>query len=119
MGLRLSGMMGISPAQYLRRTERVNVLRQWPGKNGKGDAFPLREARESAYNLAQSFEGHRVLLLGNNVARSFDLRMDYLTWRKVKGFVVAVVPHPSGINRWWNLPKNRRKARRFLRTVLA
>lgn len=31
---------------------------------------------------------------------------------------VAVVPHPSGINRWWNDPANVEAARSFLREAL-
>jgi len=110
---RLAGICGIDKEQYMAATERYNVLRRWPGKNGKGDRFPMRQARRSARRLALRFGGRRVVLLGRSVAKAFGLTIEYLKWANI-GFTVAVVPHPSGINRWWNGARNKAAARRFM-----
>jgi hypothetical protein len=31
---------------------------------------------------------------------------------------VAILPHPSGVNHWYNDPRNVARARRFLRSAL-
>lgn len=40
----------------------------------------------------------------------------YLRWEYLrKGETYAVLPHPSGVNRWWNEEENVARARDFLR----
>jgi hypothetical protein len=102
--------------EYMALTERYNVLRRWPGKNGKGDHFPMRLAKTNARRLALGFVGRRVILLGRSVAKAFGLNVGYLKWVNI-GFDVAVVPHPSGVNRWWNEARNKAAARRFMEDV--
>jgi uracil-DNA glycosylase len=99
----------------LRRICFANVIRRFPGDQQKGDAFPIAEARAGAKRLRRRLRGRRVLMLGGNVARAFGLRAELMTWSDAGGFEAAVVPHPSGVNRWWNDPRNRAAARRFLR----
>jgi uracil-DNA glycosylase len=110
---RLAGVCGMGRKEYMGLTDRYNVLRRWPGKKGKGDHFPMRLARRSARRLALGFSGRRVILLGRSVAKAFGLNVGYLKWVNI-GFDVAVVPHPSGINRWWNEARNKAAARRFM-----
>ena len=116
-GRKLCGLMKTDLDDYLETFDRINVLESFPGKNGKGDSFPTRKARE----MASKIELHGrplVVLLGRNVARAFGLaKMDPLTWTTVHGTKVALVPHPSGVNRWWNDCTNVRRARRFLRKI--
>ncbi len=109
----------------IARFERVNLLDYWPGAAGAGSAFPMGEARVSARRLLGATEGDRELILvGTRVAQAFGLRRDhyeYLTWfARQGGFgrLVAVCPHPSGLNRWWNNDENVRRAREFFMTVL-
>ena len=113
-GKKLAACMGVSVEEYLERFERVNVLDRFPGKQGKGDKFPLPEAREAAQGIR--LEGRPfVLLLGRGVASAFGLgNLPWLEWAEVEQARVAVVPHPSGINRWWNEQENRERAREFL-----
>lgn len=95
----------------------VNLLNAWPGPDGaKGDAFPVDEARLAARRVR--FNTPVVLLAGHRVARAFGLRVGYLEWTTLRGRRAAVLPHPSGINRWWNDPRNRRRASRFIREAL-
>ena len=129
----LTGLLGIDEATYLREVERVNLLATWAPKEsgGEGDAFDRALGRAAAACLANGhlrFPSQRhVLLLGRNVARAFDgvwtppSRLADgvpIRWHVRNQTVwVAVLPHPSGVNRWWNDPKNRRAARRFMRRL--
>lgn len=120
----LADLAGLSMAAYLRRTERVNLLTFWPGKDGKGDAFPAPWAEMAAGDLRKTLGGRTVLLLGAGVARAFHVEhLGWMRWATVGAgpedlMTVSVLPHPSRVNRWWNSPANRAQAREFLREVL-
>ena len=119
-GRRLAALCGLSLDAYLARFRRVNLLPTFPGKAGKGDAFPLPAAREAARALLPALEGRRVVLLGGRVAAAFGLhRAPLLVWQPFHGAWVAVAPHPSGLNRFWNDPRNVRRAQQFWRTFAA
>jgi hypothetical protein len=107
-------------SDLLARVECVNVLRAYPGPEGdKGDAFPLDEARRASARLYRRLKGRRVLVAGKRVAAAFGMRAEYLEWVDHEaGFEAVVIPHPSGVNRWWNEPKNRRRFRRFARDLV-
>jgi hypothetical protein len=116
-GERLARLAGFARAVDLRRAARLtNLLVRWPGRgNGKGDAFPIAEAREAAWGVRLA---GIVLLAGRGVARAFGLGgARYFEWAAIGAARVAVVPHPSGISHWWNDPRNRRRAGAFLRGV--
>jgi hypothetical protein len=93
----------------------VNLLDTFPGKARHGDAFPRARARERArmFPLAPV-----TVLLGRHVARAFGLESPYLAWQEVRGCRVAVLPHPSGVNQWWNTAAHRATFRAFMRTLL-
>lgn len=115
-GNRLARLSGLDLQDYARRFARANVLEQWPGKLDKGDAFDLPAARARAAILRRRFRGGRlVVLLGHRTALAFGLRSAYLQRHRVSCANVVVLPHPSGINRWWNEPENVRRASSFLR----
>lgn len=101
----------------------MNLLPEWPGSSGKGSLFPLVEAAEAAASLERSPELARssvVLLCGKRVAAAFgEERRGYFEPFARCGRVWAVVPHPSGVNMWWNEPENREEWRRFLTGVKA
>jgi len=98
--------------------ERANLLKDWPGKQGKGDAFFLDAARKAAEKIR--LEDRTAVLLGRNAARAFDLaHLPWMTWAESRGGRVAVLPHPSGINLWYNSSKNSRKARKFMSELVA
>ena len=123
-GAFLARLSGLSQQEFLRRTGPRNLLRRWPGPSGrgKGDAFPARRARRAADRIRRSCRGWTSLILaGRAVAGAFGLGgLPLLRWSydPDSRLRVAVVPHPSGINRWWNAPANRRRAARFLRDAL-
>jgi uracil-DNA glycosylase len=123
----LEGKVGEVLATHLRvSTERlrnkcvlINLLDAFPGKNGKGDAFPMAAARKSAARVMAKLErGDFALLLGWNVAQAFGLRRDgrkyFDRFAFGDGASAVVMPHPSGVNMWWNVEVNRKKAKREL-----
>lgn len=120
VGGKIMELMGPDAAKLERSFRRVNLLIRWPGKSGKGDAFPMDEARSAAIALLLDGElSGRVILLGKAVGRAFGIRdPKYFEWTDVSDCKMAVFPHPSGINHWWNSPENRRTAADFLRTTI-
>jgi uracil-DNA glycosylase len=117
-GRRLAALCGLPLSVFLARFERVNLVRRHPGKLAKGDAFPRAIARRNAARLLPLMRGRRVVLLGRNVADAFGLaHLSMFVWHRVGGVEVAVAPHPSGVNHWWNDPRNVRRARRFWRKL--
>ena len=119
-GFFLQQLCGMSLLQYVRSFETVNVVEAWPGySSSKGDLFPADEAKVKAEAKAASWHGRRVILLGKNVARAFGHnKTPLMTWTTdSRGFEVAVVPHPSGVSRWWNDPTNTERARAFLQSL--
>lgn len=98
----------------------MNLLDKFPGKEGKGDVFPIEEARKGAIELLMTgaFATAPVVLLGENVARAFNFRPgSYPLLRLMPCGVsrhgLAFCPHPSGVSRWWNEPANVEQARAF------
>lgn len=124
-GRRLERLAGLPEGGLDARFALANLLPRWPGGCGKGDLFPRREAREAAQEArAHLREFARVVLLGRNVAAAFGLAdLPYLQWAALddgrrRGWPrVAVVPHPSGVNHFWNDPANVARAERFLRAL--
>lgn len=117
-------------------TTHANLLPRYPGAGRKGSSFPVAEARLEAERLEKilkrdpplssglyAFNGRafrrpeRVLLAGRRVARAFRLPEGGAYFReatRVAGIPTYLVPHPSGVNRWWNAPGNREVAAEFL-----
>lgn len=136
-GRRLAELSGLTPTEYLRRFDRVNL---WPSPTRS--TISIKRGRPNAENLAGSIlRGRRVVLLGTNVAECFGLTRgreyarfcewfelgDRPDWYGAAGYVAgrtsppfsfAVLPHPSGRNRWYNDPVNVDRATRLM-TALA
>lgn len=129
---KLAALCGLTKAEYLRAFERRNLLDRWPGKATKGDAWPAKEALSAAWNLGPRLRGRRAIFLGRRVAEAFGMpkRAPFLDWVAFRvrprpgnraGHSVgeaAIFPHPSGVNLWWNDPRNVRRAARFLKGEL-
>lgn len=133
VGRRLAFLMGVGfPDEYVELFARTNLLDEHPGARGdKGDLFSVDDARDPAdeiLELLYDIGDSELVLLGKNVASAFGMtRVEWLKRYDITigdgdepPFVtirVSVVPHPSGVNRWWNDPKNRRAAGTYLRRV--
>ena len=110
-------LLGIHERRYFKRFDRINILDYWLGKFSKGDKFPMREAKRTARIKSYVISGRRILFVGLATARAFGFDYAPLRWRKFNGGIAAILPHPSGVNKWWNDPANRKTARRFMSSV--
>jgi hypothetical protein len=107
----------------------INVLDYWPGKGIGGDKFPLPAAKISARKKLMGLKGKLCILLGNNVARAFDCKQfRYLEWYEIRNPdnfadvvipLMTVVPHPSGVNRYYNDTAKRLIVSKFLRSIVS
>lgn len=96
----LSERTGASQEDYVRVFDRRNLLseRHWD---------PVRARRESE-TLWERLEGRTVLVLGQAVRCVLWLPDEPpLLWRVSSGVRWCSVPHPSGLNRWYNEPVHR------------
>lgn len=110
---RLREMLG---ADVLKRFDAINLLSRYPGT-----VFPVALARASADDMLHGMRSRPfALLAGRLVAESFGVGgVEYFSWSMVRGVVrCAVIPHPSGLNRWWNDAANVDRARAFFGAVL-
>lgn len=119
IGNRLAHAGGITFEDYMACFERVNLLHVRQEYSGKGSAFNKAEALEHANKLQKQFvAGRTILLLGKRVAEAFGLNGDYFDVHFVNDAHVYVIPHPSGVNRWWNDPENRSRMEEFMHEVI-
>lgn len=111
----LARLCDLNISEFHEHFECINVLDRWPGKEGKGDAFPLELAAPRAARIVvceQSRE--RIILLGTRVARAFGVpSMPFFLWFPTIGHHCAIAPHPSKVSRWWNDIDNRLQAKAF------
>jgi uracil-DNA glycosylase len=114
-GDKLRAILGCSVAEFRERFDCMNVLPYYPGKAGKGDMFPLRQAKVAAGCVVHASK--HVVLLGlaakaYGLERAFDTRqLGPATW-------AVAYPHPSGVSRWWNDQANTIFATNFLRCLV-
>ncbi len=114
----LASLLGWTLDELLGRVEAVNLLPRFPGKCGKGDAFDPVAARTIAGSVRT---GNRlVLLCGKKVASCFGVGgpMAFLERREVGNASFVLLPHPSGVNHWWNDRGNKEAAGGLLRSLL-
>lgn len=119
-GQTLANLLRMPKAVFLSKVRRINLVDSYPGKKGKGDAFPLPTARMKALLLTERYIRKRALFVfvGKNVAKAFSIKGEYFESGVVAGRLRwTLMPHPSGINRWWNEPENRRKAARAFNNI--
>jgi uracil-DNA glycosylase len=117
-GRRLATFAGLDLADFLVAFERVNLIEAFPGKAGKGDAFPIAVARAAWAELRPRLAGRDVILLGRGVARAASHKAPPFAWLVYADKTrIALCPHPSGVNRWWNVAPHGRAARRFWRDL--
>lgn len=147
-GERLAFLAGLNDLEMLEsRATLANVLSRWPGRGyagEKGSKFPSALAKKKA----RRFELRGVFVLaGRRVARAFDVGLgsaNYFSWHVIENSPVprtravpprsrfpvgrqagrpdcwiAVIPHPSGCNRFWNYEENTMIATMFMRGLFA
>lgn len=118
-GRKLADLFGCDYDEYLTHTQRFNILPEWPGSNAHGDQFPFFVARTNAQRMAVSFGACRVLIIGVKVGEVFGFTGPVLKWHHFTcasgKYAMAILPHISGGNRWWNDCNNEQKAQRFMK----
>ena len=125
-GQKLASLASMVPMEFYLSVVRTNVLPYYVGTNGQGDAFPMPEARRNAIKMAPLLDGRTVVFVGRRVAEAFGCRSEWFNWGeeyfKTDDGVVriryAVMPHPSGRNRFWNDPQNVQEARTFMTELM-
>ena len=119
IGERLAEFMGITYMEYDMLFERVNLLPIREEYTGSGKEWDADRAKARAIELSAAFEsGQVVLLLGKRASTAFGLSDEYFLRHKVNGADVYVIPHPSGLNRWYNDESNKLMAQEFLRAII-
>lgn len=99
--------------------DTVNLIDEWLGKQGKGDAFDVLVGSKKAVEVVEQSRGKVVVMAGRNVAAAFGFkRVRYFEEIVRDGVVFVMVPHPSGVNMWWNDRGNERQAEIFLRSLV-
>lgn len=127
-GRKIASMLEMKPMEYMAAFDRVNVC-----PTAQTSTIDPKKYVHYAENLTGSLlRERRVILLGQNVAACFGIEdFEYLVWKSVNlpkyglvgwranripPFEWAVLPHPSGRNRWYNDRINVMRASEFLQT---
>ena len=117
--------MGITRSEYMRDFDRMNLLPYFPGRHMCADKFPMTPAKLAARVIRPLLSGRTVILVGRSVADAFGFKADWHDWvewpvrrycpvqRDAGRCLIAVVPHPSGRNHWYNKEENRKEALTF------
>lgn len=110
-GRRLADLCGMDPDTFRDAFDRVNLHYHTLLPVARWDVSAAR-------NLAPILRGRRVIALGRRVGDVLETPDSWMTWSLWNGgFVGATLPHPSGLNRWWNDPANVIAASNFLTKV--
>jgi hypothetical protein len=130
-GRKLAALAGITVEELAERAELRNLLATYPGPaRAKGDRWLAADAALAAgFEIARWEHGDRIVLLGRKVAAAFRVRADFLvefSWMvaddgdRFLGRIVecVVLPHPSGVVRFWNDPEKTAAAAEILSVFL-
>jgi hypothetical protein len=116
-GVRLRELIG---DEAFGRLDLANLYkRPMPSDGWKGSHFPAVLARRQAKQFGlPGGKGVVVLLAGKRVAKAFGVEARYFEPCLLRRRVCYVVPHPSGVNRWYNVEINRWRAKQFFCALL-
>lgn len=108
----LAALCGLTHAQFLALYARRNVCDEYHGKQerGNGDAVFNRQLPE---DLPGPAECPLVIAVGAVASAAIGIKkkpLRYFEIHFINGRAVVPVPHPSGVNRWWNEPANKVRA---------
>lgn len=110
-GGRLLGFSGMTTEDYLGRFWRRNLFTYF-------ELWSVPQARERALDAILEIDQRalpRVILLGTRVGAAFGLPDLWSHGRWATGTELAVIPHPSGLNRVYNEMSAIRRARATIR----
>lgn len=103
-GGRLARILGLSDQRYLDAFDRRNLCpMEWNMKDARANAAAILASERTA-----------VILLGAKVAKAFGL--DYAPFTRHQRLLI--LPHPSGLNRIWNMRGSVARARELVTPLL-
>lgn len=95
----LQARTGATQADYLRAFGRTNLVRgRWDAKLARSNWEAMSEELREEYDV--------IILLGAAVRRAVGFRGGDLPDVGLRGDI-GTIPHPSGLNRWYNTPLNK------------
>ncbi len=113
-----------SAAKYLRDFARLNLYPGEAAHSGRGATATDRLLARLCMILIHQAKYSAVVLFGKRVQAAFADFVLLESDTDIKAVVVAGVsidfyalPHPSGRNRWYNVPENRQHAARILESL--
>jgi len=115
VGRKIAQLSGLTLEEYLTTYERLNLLPNpisWY-------VNPRIALRLEAQIMMESLRGKTCILLGAKVAHAFNFSSQPLVWQRRFSLRVAVVPHPSGRNRFYNDKNSAERVRAFLTELCA
>jgi uracil-DNA glycosylase len=91
---------------WRHRYNVMNMLQTEQPSSGKGSSFDMDSAKMAFSWMVNAgiFNDVKVLLCGQRVAEAFGLKgIDYFEVVQVPSAKAGMmIPHPTGINQWWN-----------------
>jgi uracil-DNA glycosylase len=118
IGRRLAKFADVPFEEYLELFDRINLLPLRQDTAEKGFQFDIEVAKQNAKKLrAEQPERRHVILLGKRVAEAFELPLRYFEEMR-DDHIYVIIPHPSGINRWYNEPRNLTEVQMFMRSLV-
>jgi hypothetical protein len=106
----LEARNGATQDEYVQAFDRRNLL---PGK-----VWNAREARAAALRMVPDLAGRTVVLLGQEVRHAFRIPKLLIHPQEVGLTVWRQLPHPSGLNHWFNEEVNRAMAGMLLAELM-
>jgi hypothetical protein len=87
------------------------IMPDWRLSFDTCNIWPYHDTDEDMIDIDYLLDSRRyevIVALGHIVAKELGLpRAPWLSWHELGGVAVLKMPHPSGLNRWWNDPVNR------------
>lgn len=125
-GRRLCDLLGLeSYDDLVHLLDMTNLIPEiQPKVQGKrGDSFDRALAKRAAiriYTRCVEEGRYKLILAGKGVGKTFlpKKEIEYFQRYPSGMLQIWVIPHPSGINHFWNDPANVEKASRFLRAIV-
>jgi len=120
-GRRLALWAGLSLGEFRQRVRCTNLFERLPERwvNRDATVWAQRIWQELTREGGTYASVTDAVLLGHRVARAFGFtHLDPFTWYTTAGPRLALMPHPSGMNRFWNDAANVERAERFLQALL-
>lgn len=91
---------GMTAEEYVQLFDRMNLV--------EGEDWNFRRARRAAKKLVPNLRGREVAVLGRETMRAIGPRgLAPCQSVRHEGATLVYLPHPSGLNRWYNDKLNR------------